>query len=100
MTPNSRHFYQRKEYRKILFSRVLCCINDNDDDQLLICTMKKEKGCHVLVGLIQTNGADLKENMGIENEAVYQAIKFRRRRKTAKLKIYTSWKQISVNSDN
>lgn len=99
MTPNPRHFYQGKEYRKILFSRVLYCITDNDD-QLSICTSKKAKCCKVLVGLIQTNGEEPKENMEIETEAVYEAIEFRRRRKTAKLKRCTSCKQISVNSDN
>lgn len=82
-----------------MFSRVLYCISDDDGDQLSICTTKKAKGYKVLVGLIQINGEELKENMEIESEAVYEAIEFRRRRKTAKLELCTSWKQISLNSD-
>lgn len=70
-----------------------------NDDQLLICTTKKAKGCKVHLGLIKTNGEELKESTDVESKAVYEAIEFRRRRKTAKLKICTSgsrfpWTQI------
>ena len=74
MIPNPRPFYLGKEYRTVLFSRVLCCISNNGDAQLSMCTTRKAKRCKVLAGLIETYGEELKENMEIQSEAVYEGI--------------------------